>query len=337
MINILKKQWFVILIAFIFIGFSVFCIYDTNKGKLPGKSVDGKDLIAALSGDRNITADELYDELFASSGKTILTQRMQYAIADAMVETTDELKDAAETMKENVTAYASYYASQMGMTEEEYIQMMAASSGFTADEVDDMYLQTAKLQQMQEDYIDAHIDELWDEYAKEYNPRTVSHILIMVEDVDKPTDEEQKKIDAVEKALKDGKDFAEVAKEYSEDTGSKENGGYVGLVDKSNPQGFVTSFLNAALKGEKGKTTDWVKESNDNYSGWHMIYVNETDKDAMLKDEDVKSTLYSSISNYYGDITQKMFIEAIEKLDIEYQNDDIKKLIEDAFAIESEE
>ena len=38
MIDIIKKQWFVILIALIFIGFSVFCIYDTNKGKLPGKA-----------------------------------------------------------------------------------------------------------------------------------------------------------------------------------------------------------------------------------------------------------------------------------------------------------
>ena len=37
MIKILKKQWFVVLIALIFIGFAIFSVYDTNKGKLPGK------------------------------------------------------------------------------------------------------------------------------------------------------------------------------------------------------------------------------------------------------------------------------------------------------------
>ena len=34
MIKILKKQWFVVLIALIFIGFATFSVYDTNKGKL---------------------------------------------------------------------------------------------------------------------------------------------------------------------------------------------------------------------------------------------------------------------------------------------------------------
>ena len=63
MIKILKKQWFVVLIALIFIGFAIFSVYDTNKGKLPGKSVDGKDVVAGLKGDVNITADELYKNL----------------------------------------------------------------------------------------------------------------------------------------------------------------------------------------------------------------------------------------------------------------------------------
>ena len=49
MIDTLKKQWFVVLIALIFIGFTVFIIYDTNKGKLPGKSENGKDVIATIN------------------------------------------------------------------------------------------------------------------------------------------------------------------------------------------------------------------------------------------------------------------------------------------------
>lgn len=37
MIKILKKQWFVVLIALIFIGFAIFSVYDTNKGSFPEK------------------------------------------------------------------------------------------------------------------------------------------------------------------------------------------------------------------------------------------------------------------------------------------------------------
>ena len=63
MIDTLKKQWFVVLIALIFIGFTVFIIYDTNKGKLPGKSEYGKDVIATING-KSISADDLYDSMY---------------------------------------------------------------------------------------------------------------------------------------------------------------------------------------------------------------------------------------------------------------------------------
>ena len=77
MIKILKKQWFVVLIALIFIGFAIFSVYDTNKGKLPGKSVDGKDVVAGLKGDVNITADELYKNLSKTYGKSMLFMKFQ--------------------------------------------------------------------------------------------------------------------------------------------------------------------------------------------------------------------------------------------------------------------
>lgn len=54
MIKILKKQWFVVLIALIFIGFAIFSVYDTNKGKLPGKSVDGKDTFTLAYGELHV-------------------------------------------------------------------------------------------------------------------------------------------------------------------------------------------------------------------------------------------------------------------------------------------
>ena len=62
MIEILKKQWFVVLIAVILISFAVFSIWDTNKGKLKGKTADGKDVIASVA-DQNVFADDVFAQL----------------------------------------------------------------------------------------------------------------------------------------------------------------------------------------------------------------------------------------------------------------------------------
>jgi len=96
MIKILKKQWFVVLIALIFIGFAIFSVYDTNKGKLPGKSVDGKDVVAGLKGDVNITADELYKNLSKTYGKSMLFMKFQAEVINSSIKTTDELKKTGE-------------------------------------------------------------------------------------------------------------------------------------------------------------------------------------------------------------------------------------------------
>lgn len=330
MINIIKKQWFVILIALIFIGFSIFCIYDTNKGKLPGKSVDGKDVVVSL-GKENITADEMYDEMYKSYGDSVLMNQFNYAIIDETVKTTDELKDTAKQIRTNVETNAQNYASSYGMSTEDYIATILKQQGYEYDQFDEFCLLTAKMQKMQNDYIEKNFDSLFDEYYKEKQPRTVSHILIKVADVDNPTKEEQEQIDAVNKALKEGKSFEEVAKKYSAD-GSAEKGGFLGLMDKDTQ--YVESFKKAALSLKSNETSEWIKESNENYSGWHLIKVGKTTKEELKKEakenKDVKDQLYNNIANYHTDITNKMIKEAMKKLDIKYSSDDIKKMVEES-------
>ena len=64
MIEMLKRQWFVVLVALIFIGFAVFCIYDSNKDRVSGKTNDGKDVVAAMKDDTYIYACLLYTSIF---------------------------------------------------------------------------------------------------------------------------------------------------------------------------------------------------------------------------------------------------------------------------------
>jgi foldase protein PrsA len=92
----------------------------------------------------------------------------------------------------------------------------------------------------------------------------VSHILVSAAN---HSDADAKRIAAEIKAeLDGGADFATVAKEKSEDPGSKETGGDL---DCDAPGRFVTPFDNATLRLPIGKVSDPVKTQ----FGYHLILV----------------------------------------------------------------
>lgn len=81
------------------------------------------------------------------------------------------------------------------------------------------------------------------------------------------------KADEALQKVKDGGDFAELAKEYSQDPGSAQNGGDLGEFGKGI---MVPEFESAAFALKKGETSDLVRTQ----FGWHIIKVldSETDK-----------------------------------------------------------
>lgn len=232
-------------------------------------------------------------------------------------------------MQQQAEAYASSY----GTTADAMIKQQLNYYGFADDDMDGYSTMAAKNEKLRNDYIEANFDDVFEPVYKNKKPHVVSHILIKVADINNPTEEEQKKIDAVEKALKDGKDFAEVAKEYSDDTGSKEKGGYIGYIDSDNTT-YVSSFKEASLKLKEGEVSDWVKESNDSYSGWHMIKADIADKDSFKKDEKAKDDVYDAIAKANSDLSFKYVWQAAQKLDIKYANDDIKKQLLEYMGVE---
>lgn len=98
----------------------------------------------------------------------------------------------------------------------------------------------------------------------------VRHILIRVgKDVDfKEKSRALNSIRDIQRQLKEGADFAELAKQYSEDPGSKDNGGDVGFFAKGM---MVKEFEDAAFKLKKGEISDIV-ETN---FGYHIIKFEE--------------------------------------------------------------
>lgn len=327
MIEILKKQWFVVLIALIFISFAIFSIWDTNKGKLPGKSADGKDVIAAVA-DTFITADDVFEKLKAQSGEALLFTKFQDAVASQAIETTDDIKSEAKLQATSIEEqFKSYDATNYKKT----LQDQLIKMGYT--DLNDYCLKSTKVQKLLYGYMDEHMEELFTPIYQEKKSRIVAHILVKMDDSANPTEAEQEKIKKIEEALAAGTDFAEVAKEYSDDS-SASQGGLVGYADVDSA--LVEDFKNTALELEKGVVSEWVKVASTNYQGWHKIIVLETEQDAIVNydDENVKAGIYSAIMNANENLDKKIVWEKSKELEIEYGSDDIKKQLMDYMKIE---
>ena len=130
----------------------------------------------------------------------------------------------------------------------------------------------------------------------------------------KAVDEARAKAQDILKQIKSGGNFAELAKKYSQDPGSKDKGGELGWIVKGQT---VAEFEKAAFAQSKGQISDPVQSS----FGFHIIQT-EDKEDAHVKPlaevrseiEDAQkkeklSALENKISNDAIDIAQKQGLE----------------------------
>ena len=102
---------------------------------------------------------------------------------------------------------------------------------------------------------DADVEKFYTEHAAEFEtPRQVraSHILIRVPETggSEAEDRARAKVADIIRRVKGGEDFAKLARERSEDPGSKANGGELGFVAKGEMVGPFEQALFALAKGE---------------------------------------------------------------------------------------
>lgn len=328
MIEKLKENWFVVLVAIILIAAVGYYTYDTNKGKLPGKKVDGKDVVASI-GDTDFFADDLYLELYgdesssSSAGTQVLFSYFERAVVDAAVSVDDEMKTNIATA---VTSVKQNYEGQ----ESTLLSQLQAAGYSSLDDLELYFTHSFKMQKLIGDAYAKDLDNLFTPIYEEKNSRVVSHILVTISDFNNITEEEQAKMDAIDQALADGEDFAEVAKEYSDD-GSASDGGNLGYVDSDSS--LVTEFKEAALAAEKGVVTDWVQTEY----GYHKILVTETDKEALMENEDIRNDIYAAIEKANPDLNAQIIWETGQELGVEFANENVENAIKSYLGIEDEE
>jgi peptidyl-prolyl cis-trans isomerase D len=164
-------------------------------------------------------------------------------------------------------------------------------------------------------------DEIKDYYETNLeqfkNPKTVEARHILIEVAQKASDEKiaeaKTRIENVLKLAKDGQDFAELAKQYSEGP-SKDQGGYLGKFQKD---AMVKPFADKAFSMKAGEISDPVRTSY----GWHIIKVESINPAGTTAFDDAKVQIQKKLLD---DKTKRLAQEAADAaFDAAFEGDDL--------------
>ena len=205
------------------------------------------------------------------------------------------------------------------------------------DELRDMLSLEYKRNLAIEDYVKNSVTD--DEIQKYYDDEVIGdikvrHILIKpdtndnmsTEEKQKAEDKAKKKAEDLIKQLDDGADFAKLAKEHSDDTGSASDGGLIDYFNKDD--NMDEAFLNASIDLEEGKYTEEPVKSS---FGYHIILKVDQKKKPKLNKvkDDIIKTLADDKLNDDPALRYNALIEIREEAGIEFNDDSLKKDYDD--------
>lgn len=302
----------------------------TSCGKVP-KLKNGDEAVVTMK-DGDISVEELYSEMKEKYALDMLITKIDTAILNNVYKTDDEEKNYIDKQLETIKYYYETYYKSQYKSFQEYLTQNGVES---EDELKENIRLTYKRNKAVKDYVKSiitnkEIEKYYDEEI--FGDISASHILIKPEYDDNASDEEKK--EAEKKALKEakeviaklkkGEDFAELAKEYSDDSSNSKSGGK--LADFNHGQ-MVEAFEDAAKELKVGSyTTTPVKTE----FGYHIILKTaQKDKPAL---KEVKDDIISDLTDekLKDDSTLEVtaLVELRKKHKVEIQDKDIKKLYE---------
>lgn len=137
----------------------------------------------------------------------------------------------------------------------------------------------------------------------------VRHILIRTSEVVSGARAEQQ-VNELYEQLRDGADFGDLAREFSDDPGSASDGGNLGWVG---PGEMVPAFEEAMMNADTGEVTRPFRSR----FGWHILEVRERrqqDISDQVRDSEARQALYrrkyeSELQNWLQEIRDEAYVE----------------------------
>ncbi len=213
-----------------------------------------------------------------------------YAEEQNITVSEEDVDQEIETIKDQIFEQAQQ-AGEQDISREEAFNQALEQAGFTEEQLRNDIREQLPLQKVQERVagdaqptqaeIDAYYEENKEIQFTTPEQRCISHILF--------NKDQQQKAEEVKQQLEDGGDFAELARENSQDPGSKEEGGDLGCQGEGS---FVPAFEEAAFSAEEGEIVGPVETQ----FGYHIIRVNEIQAEEAAPLEEVQPEIREQLA-----------------------------------------
>ena len=278
------------------------------------KLENGENAIVSFNNGDGITAQDLYDELKEMYGVNHLVNLIDAKLLDLEYEETTEELEYVQQIVDSVKSESGdefidyieyYYGVNSEEAFEDYIRLNYRRSLW----IEDYARETVTDKQIEDYYNDVYVGDM-----------EVSHILITSDATSDMTDDEKKaaETEAYNKAkeiiekLNNGEDFATLAKENSDDSGTASDGGVVGTVNYG--MNYDEDFVDAAAALEEGKYSSTPVKTQ---FGYHIIYKTKQNEKESL--EDSSDTIRDIIAEESLNNNTLLYSEALEALREKYE------------------
>lgn len=219
-----------------------------------------KNVVATVNGTK-ITQDELYNELVKASGGEQAKQALNAMITKMLI-TQEAKKKNIVVSEEDIQFEIDNYVKSFGSLE--VVEQMLQQYGMTLDDLKkdaEINVMVSKLLEDKTNVTDEEVKETFEMYKESFNtPEQVRASVILVET--------EGEANEVIQQLKDGKDFAELAKDKSLDTFTKELGGDTGFFERGQVEPAIEE---AAFKLQKDEISGAVKTDE----GYNVIKLTD--------------------------------------------------------------
>ena len=278
------------------------------------KLENGENAIVSFNNGDGITAQDLYDELKEMYGVNHLVNLIDAKLLDLEYEETTEELEYVQQIVDSVKSESGdefidyieyYYGVNSEKAFEDYIRLNYRRSLW----IEDYAREIVTDKQIEDYYNDVYVGDM-----------EVSHILITSDATSDMTDDEKKaaETEAYNKAkeiiekLNNGEDFATLAKENSDDSGTASDGGVVGTVNYG--MNYDEDFVDAAAALEEGKYSSTPVKTQ---FGYHIIYKTKQNEKESL--EDSSDTIRDIIAEESLNNNTLLYSEALEALREKYE------------------
>ena len=283
---------------------------------------NGDQAVVTFNENAKISVTDFYNQMKDKYGTEVILNMIDKMILEK------KYADSTEEAHKNADSVMSQLESSYG---DKLLSAIQTYTGYqTLDEYKD-YVYLSYLQnKAAEDYAKDNIDEK--DIKKYYNDEIkpdikVSHILISVNYASDASDDDKTKAkneakakaqEALDKLKAADKSkiadtFSELAKEYSNDDSSKNDGGSLGFINTDTLGSNYNNLVTEAYKLKDGEYSSNIVETE---LGYHLVYRTETKEKAKL--EDVRDKIIDALVSDYLSKNQEAYIKSMQAVRKEY-------------------